>query len=292
MKHLKLGAVVAAGASFALVLACAGGAGDTSSPLRAPGTASRVYTSATSVGQAGDGVANEGEVEVCKYGTDATFNVAIGLGSPTQFSIANGTCKVVALDNSTGNTATSVTVTEVSDASYSLLSVQKTVIQFQTGTTTDIVTGPIDNVADGQTIPVNAFHGGLLVYHNQPVVVPPGHCSYTQGWYKNHTSSWPSGSLTPTTVWDGGKTIIDLFNTPPKGSQYIILAHQYNTALLNIQGGSNVPPAVQAALDTAAAYFAGGGAGAGDPSVNIAGVSDILDAYNNGLALNGPAHCN
>jgi hypothetical protein len=292
MKYLKLGAVVAAGASFALVLACAGGSSDTSSPLRAPGAASHVYTSATSVGQAGDGVANEGEVEVCKYGTDATFNVAVGAGAPTQFSIAKGTCKVVALDNSTDNTATSVTVTEVSNAAYTLLSVQKTVIQFQTGTTTDIVTGPIDNVPDGQTIAVNAYHGGLLVYHNQPVVVPSGHCSYTQGWYKNHTSSWPSGTLTPTSVWDGGKTIIDLFNTPPKGSQYIILAHQYITALLNIQGGSNVPPAVQAALDTAAAYFAGGGAGAGDPSVNIAGVSDILDAYNNGLALNGPAHCN
>jgi len=83
--------------------------------------------------------------------------------------------------------------------------------------------------------------------------------------------------------------IIDLLNTPPKGSQYIILAHQYITALLNIQGGSSVPPAVQTALDTAAAYFAGGGAGAGDPNVNISGVSTILDDYNNGIS--GPGHC-
>ena len=82
----------------------------------------------------------------------------------------------------------------------------------------------------------------------------------------------------------------NLFNTPPKGSQYIILAHQYITALLNIQGGSSVPPAVQTALNTAAAYFAGGGAGAGDPNVNISGVSTILDNYNNGLT--GPGHCN
>jgi len=290
MKHLKLGAVVTAGASLALVMACAGGAGDTSSPLRAPGAVSRVYTSATTVGQAGDGVANEGEVEVCKYGTDATFNVTVGAQAPTQVSITNGTCKVVALDNSTGNTATSVTVTEASDPSYSLLSIQKTVIQFQTGTNIDIVTGPTSNVSDGQVIPVNAFHGGLLVYHNEPVAPPPGHCTYTQGWYKTHTSSWPSGSLTPNSVWDGDKTIIDLFNTPPKGSQYIILAHQYITALLNIQGGSTVPPAVQTALNTAAAYFAGGGNGTGDPSVDITGVSTILDNYNNGLT--GPGHCN
>ena len=182
-------------------------------------------------------------------------------------------------------------VTEVASQLYALLSVQRTVIQFQTGTQTDIVGAPT-NVPDGQAVAVNAFHGALLVYHNQPVAPPAGHCSFTQGWYKNHTSSWPSGSLTPNTVWDGGLTIINLFNTPPKGSQYIILAHQYITALLNIQGGSNVPPAVQTALDTAKAYFDGGGNGAGDPYVDIAGVSKILDDYNNGLAAGGPAHCN
>ena len=286
MKHLKLGSVFAAGASLALVMACAGGSGDTSSPLRAPGAISPVLTSATQVGQAGDGQPNQGEVEVCKYGTDASFSVVVGGGSPSVIAVANGTCKVVALDFSTNQTATSVTVTEVSDPSYTLQSVQATVIQFQTGTQIDIVGQPT-NVPDGQAVPVNAFHGALLVYHNLPVV--PSHCTYTQGWYKNHTSSWPAGNLTPGTVWDGGKTIIDLFNTPPKGSQYIILAHQYITALLNIQGGSSVPPAVQTALDTAAAYFAGGGAGAGDPNVNITGVSQILDDYNNGLT--GPGHC-
>jgi len=290
MKHLKLGSVVVAGASLALVMACAG-AGDTSSPIRTPGAVSHSLTTVQNVGDAGDGQPNQGEVEVCKYGTDATFNVVVGAGAPTQFSIANGTCKVVALDNSTNNTANSVTVTEVSDPSYTLVSVQKTVIQFQVNTTTDIITGPTNNVPDGQVIPVNAFHGGLLVYHNDPVAPPAGHCSYTQGWYKNHTSSWPSGSLTPNTQWDGGQTIINLFNTPPKGSQYIILAHQYITALLNIQGGSSVPPAVQTALNTAAAYFAGGGAGAGDPNVDITGVSTILDNYNNGLFAS-TAHCN
>jgi hypothetical protein len=290
MKHVKLASVVAAGATLALVMACAGGTGDTSSPLRAPGAISRSYTTATTVGQAGDHVANQGEVEVCKDGTAATFDVTVGAALPTQVNIADGACVVVALDNSTNNTATTVTVTEASDASYALQSVDKTVIQFITGTSTDLVTGPTSSTAATQSVPVNAFHGGLLVYHNEPVAPPPGHCTFTQGWYKNHTGSWPSGGLTPTTVWDGGKTIIDLFNTPPKGSQYIILAHQYITALLNIQGGSTVTPAVQTALDTAAAYFVGGGAGAGDPNVNITGVSTILDNFNNGLV--GPGHCN
>jgi hypothetical protein len=286
MKHLKLGSVVAASASLALVVACAG-AGDPSSPLRAPAAASHVLTTAQNVGDPGNGQPNEGEVEVCKYGTDASFTVVAG-GQQTTVSIADGTCKVVALDFSTNNTANSVTVTEVGSSSYTLLSVQRTLIQFQTGTTIDIVGTPT-TVSDGLPVAVNAFHGALLVYHNQPVTPPSGHCSYTQGWYKTHASSWPSGALTPTTVWDGGKTIIDLFNTPPRGSQYIILAHQYLTALLNIQGGSSVPPAVQTALNTAEAYFAGGGPGAGDPSVDITGVSTILDNYNNGLT--GPGHC-
>ncbi len=288
MKNLKLGAVVTASASLALVMACAGGAGDTSSPLRAPGSVSRVLTSAQNVGDPGDGQPNQGEVEVCKYGTDATFNVVAG-GQQSTIGVAKGTCKVVAIDLSTNFTANSVSVTEVSDPSYTLQSVQLTTIQFQVNTQIDIVGTPT-NVQDGQTVAINAFHGALLVYHNNPVTPPPAHCTFTQGWYKNHTSSWPAGSLTPTTVWDGGKTIIDLFNTPPKGSQYIILAHQYITALLNTQGGSTVPPAVQTALNTAASYFAGGGAGAGDPNVNITGVSTILDNYNNGLT--GPGHCN
>ena len=104
-------------------------------------------------GDAGDGQPNQGEVEVCKYGTDARFNVVVGAGAPIQYSVANGTCKVVALDNSTNNTANSVTVTEVSDPSYTLVSVQKTVIQFQVNTTTDIVTGPTGNLPDGQASP-------------------------------------------------------------------------------------------------------------------------------------------
>jgi len=287
MRNLQLGSVVATCASVALVVACAGGAGDANSPLRAPGAVNRVYTTATQVGQAGDHVANQGEVEVCKVGTDATFNVSVDGGPATQFSIVNGACKVVVLDNSTNNTSKSVTVTEVSSPSYTFVSVDKSVIQFQSGTQIDVGPTTTTGLPDGQSIPVNAFHGGLLLYHNTPVV--QGHCTYTLGWYKNHTGSWPSGGLKPNDTFDGGMKIIDLLNAQPKGSQYIILAHQYITALLNIQGGSSVPPAVQAALDTAAAYFAGGGAGAGDPNVNISGVSTILDDYNNGIS--GPGHC-
>jgi len=177
MKELKLSAIAIGCASMALVVACAGGAGDASSPLRAPGAVSRVLTSAN-VGDAGNNTPNEGEVEVCKYGTDAQFSVVVGGGSPSVFSVAEGTCKVVAKDLSTNNTAVSVTVTEVGSPSYNLLSVQRTVIQFQTGTTTDIVGSPTAT-SDGVPVSVNAFHGALLVYHNEPVVVePPPVCDF------------------------------------------------------------------------------------------------------------------
>jgi len=285
MRTWQLGTLVA-GAAGALLVACAGGTSDTSSPIRPPGAASRSLTSAN-VGDVGDGVANEGEVEVCKFGTDGNFRVSVG-GSVSDFAIPAGTCKVVAIDKTTVTNVTStVVVVELSNPLYSLLSVARQRIDFIPNTQTDVL-GTLAAVTDGVGVPLNAFHGDLFVYHNQAVV--PAHCTYTMGWYKNHTSSWPSGSLTPTTQFDGGQTIIDLLNTPPKGSQYIILAHQYLTALLNIQGGSSVPPAVQTALNTAAAYFAGGSAGTGDPNVDITGVSTILDDYNNGLT--GPGHCN
>jgi len=284
MRTWQLGTLVACAAG-ALLVACAGGTSDTRSPIRPPGEASRTLTSAN-VGDVGDGVANEGEVEVCKYGTDGTFRVSVG-GTLTDFTIAAGTCKVVAIDKTTVlNVASTVAVVELSSPLYTLASVARQRIDFIPNTQTDVL-GALSTVTDGIGVPVNAFHGDLFVYHNQAAV--PAHCTYTMGWYKNHTSSWPSGTLTPNTVFDGGQTIIDLLNTPPKGSQYIILAHQYLTALLNIQGGSSVPPAVQTALNTAQAYFNGGGNGTGDPNVDITGVSTILDNYNNGLT--GPGHC-
>jgi hypothetical protein len=133
------------------------------------------------------------------------------------------------------------------------------------------------------------FHDARVTFVNNPAPPEEEGCTLTQGWYKTHSSQWPSGTLTPSTSFDGGVSLLTILNTPPKGSQYIILAHQYITALLNIQGGASVTPEVQDALDTAADYFAGGGNGAGDSSVDITGVSTILDDYNNGLV--GPGHC-
>ena len=104
MLNLKASSVAAACAAFALLVACAGGAGDTSSPLRVSGAPSRVLTSASS-GRCRRRPPNQGEVEVCKYGTDASFSVSVDGGQASTFAVTAGTCKVVALDFSTNQTA-------------------------------------------------------------------------------------------------------------------------------------------------------------------------------------------
>jgi hypothetical protein len=154
-------------------MACAG---DSSSPIR-PGAASRTLTTAQNVGDPGDGLPNEGEVEVCKFGTDGTFRVFVGL-SQADVAIAAGTCKVVAIDKTTvDGVASTVAVAELSSPLYSLLSVERQRIDFIPNTQIDVV-GLLTAVADGIGVPVNAFHGSLFVYHNQPVAPPPPVCDF------------------------------------------------------------------------------------------------------------------
>jgi hypothetical protein len=152
----------------------------------------------------------------------------------------------------------------------------------QISTTGSAAYSPVVNLAARSAkVGVNAFHGATATFVNVPV--PVQGCTYTQGWYKNHTSSWPAGFSPNDQFYGSGKTWIQLYNTPPKGSQYIILAHQYMTALMNAAGAS-VPADVQDAMDKAETYFTTGTGG-------ITGVAAILDAYNNGLAAGGPGHC-
>jgi len=174
MRRTFLGTLVA-GASCALIVACASG-NDTSSPIQPAGAASRTLTTAQNVGDPGDGVPNEGEVEVCKFGTDGNFRVFVGL-SQADFAIAAGTCKVVAIDKTTvTNVASTVAVAELSNPLYSLLSVARQRIDFIPNTQIDVV-GDLTAVADGIGVSVNAFHGSLFVYHNQPVA-PPSVCDF------------------------------------------------------------------------------------------------------------------
>jgi hypothetical protein len=269
--------------------ACAGGTDGSSAA--APTGPLRVLTTATA-GQAGDRAPQQGELEICKDGDAASFEITGLAVSPTTVNLADGECRVIAVDKRTGLDTLRLTVTELASATSTFTSVTATTLHNEydvavNGAGPDVLPPDVVTSTSSSTVNVklNEYIGTLLEYVNtkNPPVVG---CTYTQGWYKNHTTQWPAG-FSPTATFDGWKTWIDLYNTPPKGgSAYIQLAHQYMTALMNASAAS-VPADVQDALDKAAAYFAAGGNGTG--SGDIAGVAAILDAYNNGFT--GPGHC-
>lgn len=121
-----------------------------------------------------------------------------------------------------------------------------------------------------------------------------GGCTYTQGYWKTHSAAgpapydngWkalPGGREHNTVFFTSGKTWLQIWTTPPRGSAYINLAHQYMAAKLNVLNGASAPPNVLGAITTAEAYFTAGGVG------QVAGLASLLDDYNNGLV--GPGHC-
>lgn len=283
MKRLNLNACYAiASAAVAGIAACAGGT-DGVSRIAAPRGASAAIVNTA-----------DQTARLCKIGPVGSYDFDLVFSdtyasdvqatSPVTVTVTDASVPacVTVLTRVEGDDyqdpAATVAITEQTSPDYNLIAVADS--GGAGAQTSDLATRTV-------TLHINGYHSAKATFTNEAVVQDG--CTYTQGWYKNHTSDWPAGALTPSSDFDGWGTVIDLLNTPPKGSKYIILAHQYITALLNIQGGASVPPAVQTALDTAADYFAGGGDGAGDPGVDITGVSTILDDYNNGLT--GPGHC-
>ncbi|WP_207434889.1 hypothetical protein [Sabulibacter ruber] len=134
---------------------------------------------------------------------------------------------------------------------------------------------------------------------------PPTHygCTYTQGYWKNHATgkkrdaTW--GDLADTYFYGSGLTYLQLLNTPPKGGNaYIILAHQYIAAKLNMMQASSTPE-VDAAFAAATAYFSATAGGnyrntISNPYVTVQrstliSWSELFTRYNEGHI--GPGHC-
>jgi hypothetical protein len=166
MKALRLETIVAA-SWCALIAACASGTGD---PITPPSGASRVLTTA-SVGDAGNGVVNQGEVEVCKRGTAGEFDVVIDGAQAVHYSLAQDECKVVAVNLSQVQNSY-VTVSETSSPSYALVGIARTDLAFIVGTPND--DQPVSSTAtDPVAITVNGYHGTLLEYTNRAITPPP-----------------------------------------------------------------------------------------------------------------------
>ncbi len=121
-------------------------------------------------------------------------------------------------------------------------------------------------------------------------------CTYTQGYWKNHRSAWPTSSLDLGGVTYDQTELIRLLKTAPRGDESLILAHQLIAAKLNV-GGPASDPDVGALIAAADAWLAdnadadgrlpfGGGSATRSTAILLA---SQLDAFNNGVT--GPGHC-
>lgn len=146
--------------------------------------------------------------------------------------------------------------------------------------------------------------------HTIIVHVPCAGCTLTPGYWKTHSHHGPApeddawfnlGDVDGDGILEGadelffssGLTYYQILWTPPSGGNaYLILAHAYIAAKLNIVNGAATTPEVDAAIAWAEAFFPGK-----TPSTTLSRTlrnaaiarATTLDNYNNGLI--GPGHC-
>ncbi len=121
-------------------------------------------------------------------------------------------------------------------------------------------------------------------------------CTYTMGYWKNHTDAWPASGLMLGFVYYDAGQLETLLNMAPRGDASIILAHQLITAKLNVLDGAS-DAGVSSTIADADAWLAANadadgmlpfGKSTADRGTATA-LADTLDAYNNGFT--GPGHC-
>jgi hypothetical protein len=117
-------------------------------------------------------------------------------------------------------------------------------------------------------------------------------CTYTIGYWKNHTGVWPVTNLTLGSVNYTAAELLAILNQPAQGNKLVILAHQLIAAKLNIANGAD--PSAAAATISASDALIGSlvppPIGSDDlPSSPATGYANTLDDYNNGII--GPGHC-
>ncbi|VGO17551.1 hypothetical protein PDESU_06148 [Pontiella desulfatans] len=116
-------------------------------------------------------------------------------------------------------------------------------------------------------------------------------CTYTIGYWKTHPYDWPTEELS---LFTKHEAILTLWSPPKGGNAYLILAHQYIGAELNIVNGTAVPDEVLKAGFKAyyliQKYQNKGTIPKKSPDRALAiDLAGILDDYNNGDI--GPGHC-
>ena len=284
------------------VAACSGAPGDAS--IAAPAGPRLVRTTAA-VGDPGNRTANQGELEICKDGTAASFEVTPQGGSAFTVNLAAGECKVVVNEVlRSGLDTARFSVVEVVPATSTFTSVTKTTVHNEflppASTTPDEFDAPVVALTNAaQSIKLNEYIGSLLVYVNAPIVQEGG-CTYTKGWYRNNGSNTIIASADGLTKSQQQQ----VFNATPGqpgsvtwtgGNNTLNLYQQLLAAINNLGGETGGPAAVDAAIAAAKAGTnvttnAGGvqiGLVAG---TNVSGLIATLSSFNEGSLVGFP-HC-
>jgi hypothetical protein len=120
-------------------------------------------------------------------------------------------------------------------------------------------------------------------------------CTLSQGYWKNHPDVWAVSGLTLGNRSYTNQQLLSILNTPVRGNGLVSLSYQLIAAKLNAATGANVPTAVStgiSAADTQIGSLLVPPVGNGSLSTNSTrSLTALLDTYNNGLALDGPPHC-
>jgi hypothetical protein len=122
--------------------------------------------------------------------------------------------------------------------------------------------------------------------------VPDQGCTYSHGFWMNHSEAWPVASLDLGSSSYDQAQLLSILKQPSQGNGLVILAHQLVAAKLNIANGAD--DTAVAATITASDALIGANVvppvgSASVPPSTVEGLSQTLDQYNNGAI--GPGHC-
>jgi hypothetical protein len=126
-------------------------------------------------------------------------------------------------------------------------------------------------------------------------VLPPGGCTFTQGYWKTHEDVWPVTILTLGTFEYTQEQLLQILDKSVQGNGLVSLAHQLITAKLNVNNGATTPPSVANDITIADNLIGNkvvppvgtGYLAPGDTSDLV----ENLTMYNEGNAQGGSPHC-
>ena len=259
-----------------------------------------------------NGAVTSGRVTASIVSGDGTLNTAVSGGNNTLIGYNTPASTPQCVKIWTGGTSATVAVTEDPEPGSGLLFYR--LVKRTPGATFDDVYFTLDPVlspaAEGPytvNVPVDNGAAYEIWFKNVTVTTPPPPdgkgCTFTQGYWKTHSDRGPAPydaawknlgqDEEATPFFKSGASWYDVFNTPPRGNAFYILAHQYMAAKLNGLNGASSTPGVDAALSGAESLFASLSAGSvaltDTQSTQAKAWADTLDKYNNGFT--GPGHC-